>query len=483
MEQLHQWRSFFESSGTDLMTVIDRAITIASLDTPRDLLLRREGFTEKLFAPSLRSPSELIELENAGSDGRDSDVLQVKDEGRNEIDDGHDRVSDPEMDDRAAYGYAEAEALSDEMEEESRQMKEILLIKDRLMNYHQSEEEEIFQSLKTLESMNISFEALRETEIGKQVNNFRKHSSKRVQSVARRLVRFWKTVVNEWYKSAGDLSAGALPGSLEENDGEFGLPSPPLDEGALLVARTTSLEMNQLFEFIDDDLSAGSGETNSLVDDENLHTDFSQNSLNDGLQFQLPAKHKSSEFAGNKSRPIKESVELDKMKKGADIRKGPDSGPSNAFRKKEKEASRGDQGSTVNKDIFPRDKGARDSRISANNDFTTKPSNGLLQTVRRNENLVRKPDVLSKQQEKGLKHGVTEKQGTPEVMSVTDRLAAAKRRLQEGYQQAENAKKQRTVQVMELQDLPKRGPNRVKAPIQSKPNFQNHNLHLSANRV
>ncbi|KAJ7528934.1 hypothetical protein O6H91_15G026000 [Diphasiastrum complanatum] len=440
MEQLHQWRSFFESSGTDLMTVIDRAITIASLDTPRDLLLRREGFTEKLFAPSLRSPSELIELENAGSDGRDSDVLQVKDEGRNEIDDGHDRVSDPEMDDRAAYGYAEAEALSDEMEEESRQMKEILLIKDRLMNYHQSEEEEIFQSLKTLESMNISFEALRETEIGKQVNNFRKHSSKRVQSVARRLVRFWKTVVNEWYKSAGDLSAGALPGSLEENDGEFGLPSPPLDEGALLVARTTSLEMNQLFEFIDDDL-------------------------------------------WNKSRPIKESVELDKMKKGADIRKGPDSGPSNAFRKKEKEASRGDQGSTVNKDIFPRDKGARDSRISANNDFTTKPSNGLLQTVRRNENLVRKPDVLSKQQEKGLKHGVTEKQGTPEVMSVTDRLAAAKRRLQEGYQQAENAKKQRTVQVMELQDLPKRGPNRVKAPIQSKPNFQNHNLHLSANRV
>ncbi|GJN14417.1 hypothetical protein PR202_gb01240 [Eleusine coracana subsp. coracana] len=35
------------------------------------------------------------------------------------------------------------------------------------------------------------------------------------------------------------------------------------------------------------------------------------------------------------------------------------------------------------------------------------------------------------------------------------RLEAAKRRLQERYQEAENAKRQRTIQVMELGDIPK----------------------------
>ncbi|PWA81782.1 transcription factor IIS [Artemisia annua] len=39
--------------------------------------------------------------------------------------------------------------------------------------------------------------------------------------------------------------------------------------------------------------------------------------------------------------------------------------------------------------------------------------------------------------------------------TVQDKLEATKRKLQERYQQAENAKRQRTIQVMELHDLPK----------------------------
>ena len=38
---------------------------------------------------------------------------------------------------------------------------------------------------------------------------------------------------------------------------------------------------------------------------------------------------------------------------------------------------------------------------------------------------------------------------------VRTKLEAAKRKLHEGYQQAENAKKQRTIQVIELHDIPK----------------------------
>ncbi|CAA6654414.1 unnamed protein product [Spirodela intermedia] len=47
-----------------------------------------------------------------------------------------------------------------------------------------------------------------------------------------------------------------------------------------------------------------------------------------------------------------------------------------------------------------------------------------------------------------------------EEIPVCAKLEAAKRKLHEGYQQAENAKKQRTIQVMELHDLPKRGLSR-----------------------
>ncbi|KAL8162977.1 hypothetical protein V2J09_014466 [Rumex salicifolius] len=41
--------------------------------------------------------------------------------------------------------------------------------------------------------------------------------------------------------------------------------------------------------------------------------------------------------------------------------------------------------------------------------------------------------------------------------TVQEKLEAAKRRLQERYQEAENAKRQRTIQIMELHDLPKQG--------------------------
>lgn len=51
----------------------------------------------------------------------------------------------------------------------------------------------------------------------------------------------------------------------------------------------------------------------------------------------------------------------------------------------------------------------------------------------------------------------TEKLRSSNEDSVQDKLKATKRKLQERYQQAENAKRQRTIQVMELHDLPKQG--------------------------
>eukprot|EP00262_Sarcandra_glabra_P013209 TRINITY_DN3619_c0_g1_i2.p1 TRINITY_DN3619_c0_g1~~TRINITY_DN3619_c0_g1_i2.p1 ORF type:complete len:198 (+),score=35.27 TRINITY_DN3619_c0_g1_i2:25-618(+) len=63
--------------------------------------------------------------------------------------------------------------------------------------------------------------------------------------------------------------------------------------------------------------------------------------------------------------------------------------------------------------------------------------------------------------------------------TVQVKLEAAKRKLHEGYQQAENAKKQRTIQVMELHDLPKQG-----GPIDRNPHWKqgNQNRHWANGR-
>jgi len=59
-------------------------------------------------------------------------------------------------------------------------------------------------------------------------------------------------------KTADDVTAvaiGTSPDSVspEAFKHDDGLPSPPLDEGGLLTSQTTSIEMSQLFDGIDED--------------------------------------------------------------------------------------------------------------------------------------------------------------------------------------------------------------------------------------
>uniref|UniRef100_A0A0A9DWC4 Uncharacterized protein n=1 Tax=Arundo donax TaxID=35708 RepID=A0A0A9DWC4_ARUDO len=45
--------------------------------------------------------------------------------------------------------------------------------------------------------------------------------------------------------------------------------------------------------------------------------------------------------------------------------------------------------------------------------------------------------------------------GQKDSLLDLDRLDSARKRLQENYQEAQNAKKQRTIQVMDINDIPK----------------------------
>ncbi|KAL3685262.1 hypothetical protein R1sor_003284 [Riccia sorocarpa] len=157
---------------------------------------------------------------------------------------------------------------------------------DNWRNFFQSSEQDIWRRID---------KATGRTEIRKKVYGLRKHWSRRVGSFARKLsgeavyilsvhvvyipTSFqssplvscisWMDLVDEWARTCQQSKPTAngkdQSGVAEEKEG---LPSPPLDDGALLAGRTTSLEMSQFFDFMDDDRSAWSSPHSSNLSDD-----------------------------------------------------------------------------------------------------------------------------------------------------------------------------------------------------------------------
>ena len=106
--------------------------------------------------------------------------------------------------------------------------------------------------------MQLSVDVLKATAIGRIVNRLKKHSSTRIQSIAKQLISGWKYLMDVWLKTADDVVVAAIgtspnsvsPEAFKDDDC---LPSPPLDEGAFLTVQTTSIEMSQFFDGMDED--------------------------------------------------------------------------------------------------------------------------------------------------------------------------------------------------------------------------------------
>ncbi|CAK9191040.1 unnamed protein product [Sphagnum troendelagicum] len=408
---------------SQLFEAIEAALAIAARHYPHELRRRRDAFAEQLFAPQAVESSQcdllkpgncLIPQDSGEVDVRNKQRLQNQhrdqEERREEEDDEEEEEEQAQEEGTEGMGeeYDEVEALTDQMEEESRQIQEINRIKMRITDL-ELDDEELLLLLQTLQEMQISVEALKETEIGKEVNGLRKHSSKRIHSLAKLLVNGWKDMVNDWVKSAGDVAAaaalaGSSSGSTQDDHGENGLPSPPLEPGALLAAvHPPSAELFQLFdEGWDDDLTTGPGPSPAPRNATRTDT--------------LP--HRSGPTPPQGRREIRA--------------RSPDPPVANMK-----------------------------SRVAASN--TNKPlKRGFEHTAASLQMIAKRPKVHQGMQQ------------TLEDTSVAARLEVAKRRLQERYQQVENAKKSRVVQVMDLTELPKGGPNRARASQAHKPWTQNN---------
>ncbi|KAG0452463.1 hypothetical protein HPP92_025127 [Vanilla planifolia] len=406
-DSLDYWRKFFQSADGDIFEVINRAILVAAADCPKDFRSRRDQIAEKLFTCRLSRcfGCNRVELQvpDDGEEVGEEEGGSVKRvaEKDSKVDSSN---SDPEDFNRGGvsnYSYDEAEALTEEMDEESQIVGEVMRIKEVLCNHHDESDSFLFESLRRLQLMELSVETLKVTEIGRAVNVLRKHNSKAIRNIVRSLIEGWKKLVDEWVNAAAAI-ADHSPESVNPSsmvDDEEGLPSPPLDEGALFATQTTNIQLSEFFDEMDDD-----GNLRTSVDF-SKNRDIGRPVLESNNHVKRQELPKRQEICFQQARPnvvpaqAKLQGSANKLTRPSCADSGPGRPPQLPHEQKASIQSR-------------------------------KPTN----------NLQDKP-----------KHS--------EEASVRAKLELAKRRLHERYQEAENAKKQRTIQMMELHDLPKQASN------------------------
>ncbi|KAJ6840923.1 putative mediator of RNA polymerase II transcription subunit 26c [Iris pallida] len=191
--------SVLRSAGVDLWTLIETAIGVAAADHAPELRGRRDGLVERLYA--LPPP-----LPTGASNGR-IDVVKASPASPR---------SNEEVDE------AEVEEEKEEGEEQR-----VLAIKDSLEDPDQSGDE-IAGLLQKLADMDITFKALKETDIGRHVNKMRKHPSSEVRRLVKLLVRKWKETVDEWVKSNSEnaTSPAIIMEFAADGDSPQQIPAP-----------------------------------------------------------------------------------------------------------------------------------------------------------------------------------------------------------------------------------------------------------------
>ncbi|XP_043718747.1 probable mediator of RNA polymerase II transcription subunit 26c isoform X2 [Telopea speciosissima] len=333
------FRSILRNSGVDLWTLMDTAISVASLDYGNELKDRRDGIVERLYS-SMVPRCRNCEIDSMRTNNKEIKKLQQhspvepsieKESSSHEGKGGSPstpRSLDRDDDGDRSYGHSTIE------DEETK----ILNIREHLEDPDQSEDY-VISLLQNLADMDITLKALKETDIGRHVNRLRKHSSNEVRRLVKQLVRRWKDVVDEWVK--------------------LNTPGGGTANSAALIA------------------DGDSPQQNPLKSTQNVH-------------------HQVPDFAYSPN---------------------PHNGSSGSDKNHSESEPKG-------KAVPSRRETQTKTPVSALATASASPS----------------PNKQREQKDSAI---------DPE------RLASARRRLQENYQEAQNAKKQRTIQVMDLHDIPK----------------------------
>nr|VDD34206.1 unnamed protein product [Brassica oleracea] len=209
---LDDFRTVMDNAGVDVWTFIDTAILVASLDYGHELKQRRDNIVERLYATSMANKCRNCDYGGGGTvveaaagaraNGRvHEETEEEEEEVREKSVNGDDEEDDDDDDEDPFAGLFDDE------------QKSILEIKEKLEEPNLSEGD-LVELLQNLEDMEITFQALQETDIGRYVNRdrVRKHPSNEVRRLAKQLVKKWKETVDEWVKfnQPGDLHPPSL---------------------------------------------------------------------------------------------------------------------------------------------------------------------------------------------------------------------------------------------------------------------------------
>ncbi|URE05951.1 hypothetical protein MUK42_20791 [Musa troglodytarum] len=479
---LDYWRKFFRSANSDIFEVMEHAILVAASDHPQEFRSRRHQIVEKLFAVLLPRCYGCDRV----AEGEEGD-RSVKRDGEKEskVDSSNDG---PEDLNRIVsnYSYDEAEALTEEIEEESQIVGEVLRIKEIFANHRDESHSILFESLRRLQLMELSVEVLKTTEIGKAVNGLRRHNSKQIRHLVRTLIDGWKVLVDEWVRATAAIADNSPDSINPPMEDEEGLPSPPLDEGFLFATQTTSMQLSKFFEEMDDD---GNFRNNGEFEKSWENGGSPENDV--PHRKQQPPKHYVIPKEQAETRRQEPSQFITPEGKEVTQRQLP---PQSAI---VEDKSQMKQQKAVTRPGKPQDPGIGQGRCEGIVNRQSKPvildsGPGRPPKLPHAQNVGRPMKPKQHQDSGALRRkllvGPQDKTKCSEESSIREKLELAKRKLHEGYQQAENAKKQRTIQVMELHDLPKQVHNRhpvlkSRNQIRSWANGRHHRINLSKGMV
>uniref|UniRef100_M4CXZ3 TFIIS N-terminal domain-containing protein n=1 Tax=Brassica campestris TaxID=3711 RepID=M4CXZ3_BRACM len=415
---LDSWREYFRRGDSDIFGIIDHAIMVAAADCPNRFKSRRDKIAELLFSCRVNRCTGCDHVELSVPSGGDGEEEEANNIGDAAVDGGEEAGGSKESKANSSRGDNnhtyddEAEALSDAIEEFSMVSKEVCRIKEILLNKDVESHSVILESLRKLKLMSLNVDILKSTEIGKAVNGLRKHGSDKIRQLAKTLIAEWKEIVDQWVSTTKEI-AGA------EGTPESANPSV-VDEDE---------EEEEAFPSLPYDVDIFTPEANGF---EMLNGDFFD----------------SLDFDGNLC----------------------NSGDYNTSREKERRphnvAKRRPEGTQTRIQDAP----FRSIKPSSHADETRRPLKPNTEQRMKNEMVsVHKSEKPMIPRRKPLARPPQEQK--LKGLDADAKFEFAKRKLQESYQHHENAKKQRTIQVLET--IPKQG--NAQKPQLKRPGMNNRN--------
>ncbi|PVH32664.1 hypothetical protein PAHAL_9G454800 [Panicum hallii] len=399
---LDYWRGFFSGARASIFDAIDAAIRVAAADQPDALRARRDAIAERLYTALIALP--LPEAPWLPTTGQPAPSLCSSDRAEVVNDDG---------------GAAPRNNSDDAV------IAEAFRVKAALSNAQEKSEAELLELLQRLHQLEFTVEVIMATEIGKAVKPLRKHASKQIRQLVRSLIEGWKAMVNEWVNDGGpvvDHTPQSVDASCLDQE-EGGLPSPPMDEAALFATPCTSIQLSEFFDEMDDD-----GNIRSDAKEHRQCNKPNQESIKKkspmGQWYDPEQNWRLDPSSMKQSRPNEPFNWQTRQQSNPGAQGKPSSAAFGPGRPQMMHLE------TKGSEMRPKQQ-EQDVSVAQRRPKPTMPK----PSPKHDENSVRAKLELAKEA----------------------KLEATKRKLQEGYQEFNNAKKQRTVQMVDPQDLPKQG--------------------------